>query len=84
MKKLRLIPALVTLLAGAVTSVTLYLFRMNYILSLIILLLVLIVFYVIGVIAMKVLMDFRKAAEAKEAEGASPDSEGEVIEKENL
>ncbi len=53
MKKINLIPALITLLAGAITSVSLYLLGYDYITMLLILLAVLIVFYVIGVMVMR-------------------------------
>ncbi len=53
MKKINLIPALITLLAGAITSVSLYLLGYDYITMLLILLAVLIVFYIIGVMVMR-------------------------------
>ena len=57
MKKIRLLPAFVTLLAGAITSITLYVLRVDILTMLLILLAVLLVFYVLGVIAMKIIMD---------------------------
>ena len=53
MKKIKLIPALITLLAGARTSVSLYLLGYDYITMLLILLAVIIIFYVIGVMIMR-------------------------------
>lgn len=77
MKKIRLLPAFVTLLAGAITSITLYLLRVETHIMLLILLAVLIIFYVLGVIAMKIIMDCPpKEKEEKEQE------EGEVTPKE--
>lgn len=57
MKKIRLLPAFVTLLAGAITSITLYVLNVETYIMLLILLAVLLVFYVLGVIAMKIIMD---------------------------
>lgn len=57
MKNIRLLPAFVTLLAGAITSITLYIFGFDTFTMMLILLAVLIVFYVLGVIAMKIIMD---------------------------
>ncbi len=57
MKKLRLLPPLITFGAGAIASILLYLFQIDLFSMLLILLIVLVVFYVIGVVAMKILMD---------------------------
>lgn len=79
MKKLRLIPPLVTFGAGAIASILLYLFQIDLLSMLVILLIVLFVFYVIGVIAMKILMDCSlkeeevPLAESAEEEQESPD-----------
>lgn len=80
MKKIRLIPPFVTLLAGAITSILLYVFGVNYLFSLVVILFVLIIFYVIGVIAMKILMDMKKKEKTEQEK--TPGEEGEVIEKE--
>ena len=68
MNKLRLLPPIVTFGAGAVASALLYLFQIDLSWMLLVLLIVLVVFYVIGVIAMKILMDCR------------PDEKAETIE----
>ncbi|MBQ7833546.1 MAG: hypothetical protein IJ336_08230 [Lachnospiraceae bacterium] len=78
MKKIRLLPAFVTLLAGAITSITLYVLNVEPYIMLLILLAVLIIFYVLGVIAMKIIMD----CPPKEQEEATED-EGEVVQKED-
>ena len=57
MKKIRLLPAFVTLLAGAITSITLFVLNVEMHIMLLILLAVLLVFYVLGVVAMKMIMD---------------------------
>lgn len=57
MKKIRLLPAFVTLLAGAITSITLFVLNVEMHIMLLILLAVLLVFYVLGVVAMKIIMD---------------------------
>ena len=57
MKKIRLLPAFVTLLAGAITSITLFVLNVEMHVMLLILLAVLLVFYVLGVVAMKMIMD---------------------------
>lgn len=57
MKKIRLLPAFVTLLAGAITSITLFVLNVEMHIMLLILLAVLVVFYVLGVVAMKIIMD---------------------------
>lgn len=79
MRKIRLLPAFVTLLAGAITSITLYILRVDTFVMLLILLAVLLVFYVLGVIAMKIIMD----CPGKETESESESTEGEVIQKED-
>ena len=57
MKKIRLLPAFVTLLAGAITSISLFVLNVEMHIMLLILLAVLLVFYVLGVVAMKMIMD---------------------------
>lgn len=78
MKKIRLLPAFVTLLAGAITSITLYVLRVETHIMLLILLAVLLIFYVLGVIAMKIIMDCPPKEKSDEKAG-----EGEVIQKED-
>lgn len=81
MKKIRLLPAFVTLLAGAITSITLYVLNVEAHIMLLILLAVLLVFYVLGVVAMKIIMDCPPKETPEENEEQS-DSEGENGEKE--
>ncbi len=76
MKKIRLLPAFVTLLAGAITSITLYVLNVETHIMLLILLAVLLVFYVLGVVAMKMILD----CPPKEKE--EPTEEGEETSKE--
>lgn len=76
MKKIRLLPAFITLLAGAITSIALYVTGQNLLTTLLVLFIVLFVFYFIGVLAMKVVIDTSK----KEKDKAVSD-EGQVLEK---
>ena len=57
MKKIKLLPAFITLLAGAITSITLYVTNQDLITTLLVLFIVLFVFYFIGVLAMKIIVD---------------------------
>ena len=59
-KKIRLLPAFITLSAGAITSISLYVTNQDLITTLLVLFIVLFVFYFIGVLAMKIIMDFMK------------------------
>lgn len=78
MKKIRLLPAFVTLLAGAITSITLYVLNVETHIMLLILLAVLLVFYVLGVIAMKIILDCPpKEPEEQESEEKEERSQGE-------
>ena len=78
MKKIKLLPAFVTLLAGAITSITLYVTNQDLITTLLVLFIVLFVFYFIGVLAMKIIVDFMNKKEPE-----PPVSEvGQVIDKE--
>ncbi len=82
MKRIRLLPAFVTLLAGAITSITLYILDVESHIMFLILLAVLLVFYVLGVVAMKIIMDCPPKKEPEEEE--NQDGEGESEEgKEN-
>lgn len=87
MKKIRLLPAFVTLLAGAITSITLYVLNVETHIMLLILLAVLVIFYVLGVIAMKIIMDCpskeKEEEEAVEGEGEVVLKEDEKTEKDN-
>ena len=70
MKKIKLLPAFITLLAGAITSITLYVTNQDLITTLLVLFIVLFVFYFIGGI------EHKKEAEEPVSE------EGQVLEKE--
>ena len=78
MKKIKLLPAFITLLAGAITSITLYVTNQDLITTLLVLFIVLFVFYFIGVLAMKIIVDFMNKNEAEEPVS----EEGQVLEKE--
>lgn len=77
MKKIRLLPAFVTLLAGAITSITLFVLNVEAHIMLLILLAVLAVFYVLGVVAMKIIMDCppKETEEAVEDEDTSDEED---------
>ena len=77
MKKIKLLPAFITLLAGAITSITLYVTNQDLITTLLVLFIVLFVFYFIGVLAMKMIVDFMNKKEAEEPVS----EEGQVLEK---
>ena len=77
MKKIKLLPAFITLLAGAITSITLYVTNQDLITTLLVLFIVLFVFYFIGVLAMKIIVDFMNKKEAEEPVF----EEGQVLEK---
>lgn len=79
LKNIRLLPAFITLLAGAVTGISLSFANMEQHMKLLILFVVLVVFYVLGVIAMRVI----QSCPGKEEKDSGEDSEGEVIQKEN-
>ena len=66
MKKIKLLPAFVTLLAGAITSISMYVTNQDLITTLLVLFIVLFVFYFVGVLAMKIIVDFMKKKEAEE------------------
>ncbi len=78
MKKIKLLPAFVTLLAGAITSISMYVTNQDLITTLLVLFIVLFVFYFVGVLAMKIIVDFMKKKEAEEPVS----DEGQVLEKE--
>ncbi len=75
MKKIRLLPAFITLLAGAIASITLYVTDQDLITTLLVLFIVLFVFYFLGVLAMKIIMDFMNRKEQK----TPVSEEGEVL-----
>ncbi|MCR5846533.1 MAG: hypothetical protein K6G75_00215 [Lachnospiraceae bacterium] len=78
MKKIRLLPAFIILLAGAITSITLYVTEQDLITTLLVLFIVLFVFYFIGVLAMKIIVDYMNKKQPEEPVG----EEGQVLEKE--
>ena len=57
MKKIRMLPAFVTLLAGAIASISLYVTNQDLVTTLLVLFIVLFVFYFVGVLAMKIIID---------------------------
>ena len=75
-RRRRLIPPFVMLLAGAVVSIAMRLFRYETRTMLIVLLIVLVVFYLVGEVIKYMLDQFEKQIEENKAR------EGEVIEKE--
>ena len=78
MKKIRLLPAFIILLAGAITSITLYVTEQDLITTLLVLFIVLFVFYFICVLALKIIVDFINKKQPEEPVG----EEGQVLEKE--
>ncbi len=76
MKKLKLLPPFITLLAGAITSIIAYVFHYPFNQTLLLLFIVLVVFYFLGVLAMKLI------AEAPPKKNHVVSDEGEVVEKE--
>ncbi|MCR4649124.1 MAG: hypothetical protein K5776_08610 [Lachnospiraceae bacterium] len=83
MKKIRLLPAFVTLLAGAIASISLYVTNQDLITTLLVMFIVLFVFYFVGVLAMKIIMDSMNKKEPEEEEGELSD-EGQVLEKDTI
>lgn len=77
MKKIKLLPAFVTLLAGAIASISLYVANQDLITTLLVLFIVLFVFYFLGVLAMKILMDYMN----KKNKDEKVSEEGQVLEK---
>lgn len=83
MKKLKLIPPFTTFLAGAITSIWLYLADASLLDTLVILLAVLFGFYFLGVVVMKLLEDiWEDELKRKKEEEKKLKEEGEMIEKE--
>ncbi len=76
---MKLLPAVITLLAGACTSIITYLLHYEVSKSLWILLIVLLLFYIMGSIAQKVIFGFEKQIAEEEQERA--EAEGKVVEK---
>lgn len=79
MKKIRLLPAFVTLLAGAITSISLYVTNQDLVTTLLVLFIVLFVFYFVGVLAMKIIMDYMN----KKVPEEPVSDEGQVLEKDS-
>jgi len=75
MKKTRMIPPLLMLVAGAITSIITYIYNYEIKVMLFTLLFVLIVFYVLGVVVKRILDSLAAQLEK------SLNEEGEVIEK---
>lgn len=78
--QLKLLPALIMLLAGAVTSIITYCVGYSSKSALLILLLVLVVFYCLGTILQKLIYKFEEANKPKPAI-EEKDGEGTVVEK---
>jgi len=77
MKKIKLLPAFITLLAGAITSISLYVTNQDLITTLLVLFIVLFIFYFLGVLAMKIIVDHVN----KKATLDPVSEEGQVLEK---
>ncbi|MCR5399675.1 MAG: hypothetical protein K6E68_09120 [Lachnospiraceae bacterium] len=77
--KMKLLPALITLIAGAFTSVVTYILHYDTGKSLWILLIVLLVFYILGTVLQKVVYKFELQNEMEEAKRL--EEEGKVVEK---
>ena len=79
--RLKLMPAFLTLLAGAITSIMTYRFQYEGKTALIILLAVLLFFYTMGCILQKLIITFEQENEKERQKAA--EEEGKVVEKEN-
>lgn len=83
-KKLKLLPAFVMLLAGALTSIITFVIGYSIKSALIILLIVLIIFYILGSVLQKLIFKFEEAnkpQEEEQEEEEQPQPEGTVVEK---
>lgn len=80
-KQLRLLPAFIMLLAGAVTSIITFAIGYSFKSALIILLFVLIFFYILGLVLQKLIFKFEEANKPKPEEEEKKDEEGTVVEK---
>lgn len=80
--KHRLLPAIIMLVAGAVTSIMTYILQYDSTASLWLLLCVLVVFYILGLILRGILIMFETQIEAEEAAKAL-EEEGKIVEKED-
>lgn len=82
-RKLKMLPAFIMLLAGALTSIITYLVHYETKTALIILLCVMLLFYILGVILQKLIVSFEKANKlAEEEREKAENAEGKVVEKE--
>lgn len=82
-RKLKMLPAFIMLLAGALTSIITYLVHYETKIALIILLCVMLLFYILGVILQKLIVSFEKANKlAEEEREKAENAEGKVVEKE--
>lgn len=77
MKKIKLLPAFVTLLAGAIASISMYVANQDLVTTLLVVFIVLFVFYFLGVLLMKILVDYMNKKEKDE----KVSEEGQVLEK---
>lgn len=78
-QKLKMLPVLIMLAAGAVTSIITYVLHYESKTALLILLGVLLFFYIAGSLLRKLILRFEKEIEAKEKERL--EEEGKVVEK---
>ncbi|MCR4755698.1 MAG: hypothetical protein K5868_09250 [Lachnospiraceae bacterium] len=78
--RMKLLPAMITLLAGACTSIITYLLHYEVKKALWILLIVLLIFYIIGIVVQKTIYKFEKQVEEEEA-ALEAEQEGKVVEK---
>lgn len=76
---MKLLPAVITLLAGACTSIITYLLHYEVKKALWILLIVLLIFYIMGIVVQRTIYKFEKQIEEEEA--ALEAEEGKVVEK---
>ena len=77
---MKLLPAVITLLAGACTSIITYLLHYEVKKALWILLVVLLIFYIMGIVVQKTIYKFEKQIEEEEAANEA-EQEGKVVEK---
>lgn len=75
--KLKLLPAIITLLAGAVTSIITFCLHYESRTALLVLLIVLLLFYMMGTILQRIIFNF----EIKNARAKAAEEEGKVVEK---
>ena len=80
-KKMKMIPLIIMLVAGSITSIMTYCFQYEIKTALLVLLSVLLVFYLLGLILINVIVSFDKKNE--EERKAKEEAEGIVFEKDS-